>query len=251
MWTFKAYFKKEILESIRQYKYIMVAAGVLLFAILDPLMLKALPSLLKDQLPADISALFITTQRTAVQSYIKELNQIGLLFVIFVFSGTLSDEITSQKLVFPYSKGARPASVVLAKLLNYAATICILVFIGFSINYYYITTLFDKDPVAFSSILPSIVLVCIYYIFNICLTLFFSSIFKRGLVGGIITLAANLATAALAGVDAVGKFIPYKLINEANTLAFGKSSFTLLFTISLAALLVAITIIRMNKVEVI
>lgn len=254
MWTFKAYLKKEILESIRQYKYIMLAVGILLFAILDPLILKALPNLIKNQLPADISALFVTTQKTAVQSYIKELNQIGLLFVIFVFSGTLSDEIYNQKLVFPYSKGARPEGIVLAKLLNYIVTVCLLVFIGFSINYYYITVLFDKDPISFTGIIPTIALVCLYYIFSICLTLLFSSIFKKSLVGGIIALAVNLATSALTGIDSLGKFIPYKLINEAGNLISSsnlQSNFTILFTIGLCLACALLSIIRMNKVEVI
>jgi ABC-2 type transport system permease protein len=254
MWTFKAYFKKEILESIRQYKYIMLAAGILLFALLDPLLLKALPDILKNQLPADISALFVTTQKTAVQSYIKQLNQVGMLFVIFVFSGTLSDEIYNQKLVFPYSKGARPASIVLAKLLNYAVTIGLLVFVGFAINYYYITILFDKDPISFINIIPAIALVYLYYIFNISLTLLLSSIFKRGLVGGIIALAAGFTTSALAGIESIGKFVPYNLINQANSIILtGESEgiTTIIFTLILSVVFITLTIVRMNKVEVI
>lgn len=251
MWTFKAYLKKEILESVRQYKYIMLAAGIIIFALLDPIMLKMLPSLLKGQLPAGLSALFVVTQKSAVQSYIKELNQIGLLFVIFVFSGTLSEEISNQKLVFPFSKGARPESIVLAKVLHYIITVCILAFIGFSINYYYITILFYKDPIRFSGIFPSITLVCIYYVFNIALALMFSSFFKGGLISGIITLSVSFISATLAGVDSISKFIPYKLINSANMFTFKESSFTIVFTLVVSIIFIVVTMIRMNKVEVI
>lgn len=251
MWTFKAYLKKEFIESLRQYKYLMLAAGIIIFALLDPIMLKLLPDILKSQLPADISALFVTTQKTAVQTYIKDINQIGLLFIIFIFSGTLSDEIHSEKLVFPYSKGASPKSIVLAKFLSYSLAVCIFTFIGFLANYYYVTILFEKDPLALANLLSSIILVCIYFIFNVSLTLFFSSIFSKGLVGGIITLAVSFGSASLTGLEAIGRFIPYKLINTANRFNYGESSLTIIFTIFISFLLILFTIVRMNKVEVI
>ncbi|MCM0648328.1 hypothetical protein NBE98_08065 [Clostridium swellfunianum] len=251
MWTFKAYFKKEFIESVRQYKYLMLAAGILLFALLDPIMLKLLPDILKSQLPADISALFVTTQKTAVQGYIKDLNQIGLLFIIFIFCGTLSDEIYNQKLVFPYSKGARPASAVLAKFFNYILAVCVFTAIGFLVNYYYVTILFSKDPLEIASLLPSITLVSVYFIFNASLAMLLSSLFKRGLVGGILTLAVSLATSALAGLKNIGKFIPYKLVSLANGFTFENSTFTIVFVTMLSIIFIALTIFRMSKIEVI
>lgn len=251
MWTFKAYFKKEFTEAVRQYKYLMLAAGILLFALLDPIMLKLLPDILKSQFPADLSSLFITTQKTAVQGYIKDLNQIGLLSIIFIFSGTLSDEIYNQKLVFPYSKGARPESLVLAKLLNYSLAVGLFTFIGFWVNYYYVTILFSKDPLEPPSLIPSIILMIVYYIFNISLTMLLSSLFKRGLVSGILALAASLTTSTLAGLKSIGKFIPYKLVSMANQFSFNDAAFTIVFTLALSLILIILAIIRMNKVEVI
>jgi ABC-2 type transport system permease protein len=251
MWTFKAYFKKEFIEAIRQYKYLMLAAGVLLFALADPIMLKMLPEILKSQLPAELSALFVTTQKTAVQSYIKDLNQIGLLFIVFIFSGTLSDEIYNQKLVFPYSKGSRPESVVLAKFLNYALAAGLFTAIGFLVNYYYVTILFSKDPLEFSNLISSIALVVVYFIFNISLTMLFSSLFKKGLVSGILTLAVSLTTSALTGLKSIGKFIPYKLVEIANQFTFDNSTTTIIFTLALSVAFIILTIVRMNKVEVI
>lgn len=251
MWSFKAYYKKEILESIRQYKFIMLAIGIIVFGILDPVMLKLLPTILKSQLPADISALFVVTQKTAVQSYIKDLNQIGLLFVIFIFSGTLSDEIYNQKLVFPYSKGANPKSIVLAKFTNYVLCVCILCMLGFLVDYYYVSILFTKDPIALIDLVPSFTLICIFYTFNISLTLFLSSFFKRGLVSGIIVLSANIIIGGLSNIKIVAKFIPFKLISLANNFSYNDAGFTIIFTIFLTLIIIFLTMIRMNKVEVI
>lgn len=251
MWSFKAYFKKEFMESIRQYKFIMLAFGIMLFALLDPIMLKLLPNILKNQLPADISSLFVVTQKSAVQGYIKDLNQIGLLFIVFIFSGTLSDEIYNQKLVFPYSKGARPVSIVLAKFLNYFLAVCIFTVLGFLVNYYYVTILFSKSPLDLSSLMPSILLVILYFTFNIVLTLFFSSIFKRGLVGGILALVVSISTMPAAGLKLAGKYIPYKLISDANEFTLDGSGTTIAVVVIVSLVLIALTVIRMNKVEVI
>ena len=72
MTTFKAYFKKEIMESKRQYKYIILAVGIIAFAIIDPFMLKLLPKILEKQLQGDLSSLFIATPKSAINNYIKE-----------------------------------------------------------------------------------------------------------------------------------------------------------------------------------
>ncbi|MFL0269707.1 ABC transporter permease [Candidatus Clostridium radicumherbarum] len=251
MWTFKAFFKKEFMESIRQYKFIMLAAGILVFALLDPIMLKLLPTILKNQLPADISSLLITTQKTALQNYIKDLNQIGLLFIVFIFSGTLSDEINNQKLVFPYSKGASPENIVLAKFLSYSISVLIFTILGFLVNYYYVTILFTNNIVTFSSLIPAITLVFVYFIFNIALTLFFSSLTKKGLIAGITTLAVNFLTIPLAGIKSISKFVPYNLINAANKFTFQDCSTSIIFALAISILLIIFTIAKMFKVEVI
>lgn len=251
MWTFKAFFKKEFMESVRQYKFIMLAIGILIFALLDPIMLRLLPNILKNQLPGDISSLFITTQKTAVQSYIKDLNQIGILFIVFIFCGTLCDEIYNQKLVFPYSKGTKPGSIVLAKFINYSLSVSILTFLGFLVNYYYVNILFTKDIVTFSALIPVIILVIVYFIFNIALTMFLSSMFKRGLIAGITTLVVNFLNVPLAGIKSISKFVPYNLINAANKFTFQNCSTSIIFTLAISILFILFAAVKMNKVEVI
>jgi ABC-2 type transport system permease protein len=72
MITFKAYFKKEIMESKRQYKYIILAVGIIAFAILDPVMLKLLPKILENQLQGqgDLNLLIVSTPKAAINNYI-------------------------------------------------------------------------------------------------------------------------------------------------------------------------------------
>jgi ABC-2 type transport system permease protein len=251
MKTFKAYFKKEILESIRQYRYLILAIGILLFAIMDPIMLKLLPVIMKSQIPADLSSLMVFTPKTAAQNYIKDLYQVGLMFVIFALSGTLSDEISNGKLIFPYSMGGRPSGIVLAKVLHNISTTAILTFIGFSLNYYYICILFTGEALSYNQILISAFLTIVFYSFAITLVTLFSSIFKKGIISGAITISIIYLTSTLANFKSLGKFIPYKLIAGANTFSFKSMEFPVIFTVIECIIFAVITIQRMKKVEVI
>ncbi|MCB2353254.1 hypothetical protein [Clostridium estertheticum] len=255
MATFKAYFKKEILESKTQYKYIILAVSFLFFAISDPIMVKLLPEILKSQLTkgsTDISTLLPPlTQLTGMQNYIKDLFQIVTLVIIFTTCGSLSDEITTGKLIFPYSKGSLPTGIVLAKLINYTLALSIFTFIGFSVNYYYSGLLLKGNPVAFSSVLSSATLLSIYYFFIIALVLFCSSIIQKGVITGIIVLVVNYFSVAITGIKSISKFIPYNLVDGATQFKHINLTTTITSVIILSVILILLTIRRMNKVNVV
>lgn len=255
MSTFKAYFKKEVLESKRQYKYIILAVSFLFFAILEPIMVKLLPEILKSQLTqgsGDISSLLPPmTQLTAMQNYIKDLFQIVTIVVIFTICSGLSDEITTEKLIFPYSKGSLPIGIVLAKLANYTLALTVFTFIGFSVNYYYSELLLKGAAVAFSSVLASAMYLSIYYFYTITLILFFSSIIKKGVITGIIVLVINYFSIAFIGIKTISKFIPYKLVEGASQFKNIDLNTTIISVIILSILFITLTIRRMNMVQVV
>ncbi|MEK6263742.1 MAG: hypothetical protein N2B06_03085 [Clostridium sp.] len=251
MITFKAYFKKEIMESKRQYKYVILAVGIIAFAILDPFMLKLLPKILEQQLKGDLGSLFVTTPKTAINSYIKNLFQIGTLFIIFTLGSNLNEEINDEKLVFPYSKGSVPAGIVLAKITHYTIVVTILTFIGFLICSYYGSILFQGEKLALSGILSSALLMSIYYFFNITLVTLFSSLVKKGVTAGFITLIITFLSATLVNLNTIGNFMPYKLVQGANLFTLENYLSTMFFSVICSIIFIIITIIKMNKVEVI
>ena len=253
--TFKAYLKKEIIEAITQYKYIILAASFLFFAISDPIMVKILPEILKSQLTqgsGDINALLPPiTQLTGMQNYIKNLFQIVTLVIIFTTCSGLSDEITTEKLIFPYSKGGLPNGIIFAKLTNYTVALTIFTFMGFLINYFYSGILLKGNPVALSSVLRSASFLSIYYFYIIALILFFSSIIKRGVVTGIIVLFINYFSVAFVGVKNISKFIPYKLVEGASQFKYINLTTTIISVVMLSILFISLTIRRMNNVNIV
>lgn len=251
MTTFKAYFKKEIMEATRQYKYIILAVGITAFAILDPFMLKLLPKILEQQLQGNLSSLIVATPKSAINNYIKDLFQIGTLFITFTLASTLNDEVNEEKFVFPYSKGSKPKGIVLAKIIHYTIVVTILTFLGFLTCSYYGSILFQGEKVSLLGIVNSTILISVYYFFNIALVTFFSSFVKKSVTAGFITVMITFLSAALVNLNTIGKFMPYKLVVGANLFTLKGYSYTILASIICSTLLIIATIFKMNKVEVI
>lgn len=251
MKTFKAYFKKEIIESIRNYKYLVLAIGLLIFAVLDPIMLKLLPDILKSQVPIDLGALFKVDRAYAVTNYIKDLYQIGLLVVVFTFSGTLGEELWGHKLVFPYSRGANPKALVLAKFIHHVLSITILVFLGFILNYYYASVLFSGGDININKVLTSAALISAYYAFSLSLLLLFSSLFKKSVFSGILVLIICYLLGTLSFVDKIKDFSPYNLISLAYKFSFNGSIKGLTATFIISLIFILLTMYRLKKAEVI
>ncbi len=251
MTTFKAYFKKEIMESKRQYKYVILAVGIIAFAILNPFMLKILPKILEKQLQGNLSSIFVTTPKSAINEYIKSLFQLGTLFIIFTLGSNLNEEINEEKFVFPYSKGSKPAGIVLAKIIHYTIVITVLTFVGFLTCAYYGNILLQGEKASLTGVMNSAILMSVYYFFNITLVTLFSSFVKKGITAGFITLMITFLSAAFVNLNTIGKFMPYKLVEGADSFTLEGYLYTILFSIVCSVIFIIITIFKMNKVEVI
>jgi ABC-2 type transport system permease protein len=251
MITFRAYFKKEIMEAKRQYKYLILVVGIIAFAILDPVMVKLLPSILEKQLQGDLSLLIVSSPKSALNNYIKSLFQIGSLFIIFSVASTLNEEINEEKFVFPYSKGSKPSGIVLAKIFHNTIVVTILIFLGFLTCSYYAGILLHGEKVPMSGIMSSAFLMSVYYFFSITLVTLFSSFVKKGIIAGFITVMLTFLSAAFANLNTIGKFVPYKLVEGANLFTLQGYLDTIAFLIICSILFIIVTIFNMNKVEVI
>ena len=254
MQTFKAYFKKEIMESLRTHKYIILAAGFILWALLNPLMLKLLPVLLKSSIPAEmISQITDITRVGAFQNLLGQIFQVSTLFIAFSLMNTLSGEVAKKKLVFPYSRGASPGGIVLAKYFHYFAAISIIILVAFLSGYFYIIALFPKGgTLELNSVLRSALLFVIFYAFVLAMLLFFSSIVKKSIISGLSTLAITYLLSIFNQFNHIRKYFPnYLIFKSSDAVTFDVSLIpALLITIGLITLLVYLAVLRMKRVEV-
>ena len=254
MKSFKAYFKKEILEAIRTNKYLILFIGTIFWALLDPLMLKLLPLLMKNYLPPDIAVMFSTfTRDTAFQTFLNDLFQIGTLFIAFTLMGLLSNEVSLKKLVFPYSRGVNPAGIVLAKYIHYVVTISFFILIAFLTNYFYVNSLFIGGILSIEIVLKSSLLYILYYSVLLSILLYLSSLFKKGLIAGISVLVLGYSLSIFNQFETIRAYLPNYLLFKANEIGhiFDNSLIpTVIVSFSLIILLVFLSILRMKKIDV-
>jgi ABC-2 type transport system permease protein len=254
MRSFKAYFKKEILESVRTNKYLILFIGIVFWALLDPLMLKLLPLLMKNYLPPDIAVMFSTfTRDTAFQTFLKDLFQIGTLFIAFTLMGLLSNEVSLKKLVFPYSRGANPAGVVLAKYIHYTVTISLFILIAFLTNYFYINRLFTGGILSIGIVLKSSLLYILYYSVLLSILLYLSSLLKRGIIAGITVLVLGYTLSIFNQFKVVRAYLPNYLLLKAADIGYifdNSLISTVIISFCIIILLVFLSILRMKKIDV-
>ncbi len=254
MRSFKAYFKKEILESIRTNKYLVLFIGIIFWALLNPLMLKLLPLLLKSYLPVDLTAIFSTfTRDSAFQNFLKDLFQIGTLFIAFTLMGLISNEVYYKKLVFPYSRGAIPAGIVLAKYIHYTVTISLFMLIAFLTNYFYINQLFTGGVLSIGIVLKASLLYILYYSIFLSVLLFLSSLFKKGIIAGIIVVVSGYTLSIFNQFKIVRAYFPNYLLFKAADIGhiFDNSLIpTIIISFFIIILLVFFSILRMKKIDI-
>lgn len=254
MRTFKAYFKKEVIESIRHHRYLVLFFGFVLFSILDPIIVKLMPELLKGQVPEELINQIVFNPIEGANNYMKDVFQFTNLIVIMSLMGVINDEISMQKLVFPWSKGARAEGLVLAKFFHYSLVILFSAIVGFMVNTYYVNFLFEGDNIAYWTMLQSALLFTQYFVFTIAFLFFLSSMFKRGVGAAIIVLIFNYFTPMFINVLSWTKWIPHTLVIQANLknpLDANLLSQVFLITSIYVVVLISLTIRRVRRVEII
>lgn len=255
MGTFRAYVKKEMIESWRQYRYLVLGIGFILFAILDPVMLKMLPYLMKSQIPPELASVISLnfSPLQAVQNYLNDLVEIVPIFTLLGMMGIFADELREQRLVLPYSRGARASGMVLAKYVHYALFIVCAILLGFLLNMFYANILFAGDKVAIGEMLLSALLYCIFYLFTVAFLFWMSSLVRRGIVAALTVLISTYLSAFLAGIQSIGRWIPYSLTSQAHQIGQVDGSVavqTSMIACAAIVILLWLTIRRMKTVEV-
>ena len=109
--------KKELLESWRTYRLVIMAAVFVLFGILSPATAKLLPKLLDgtDMGGGVIIHMPAPTAMDAWTQFFKNVGQMGMLVVVIVFCGIIATELSRGTLINLLSKGVRRSTIILAK----------------------------------------------------------------------------------------------------------------------------------------
>lgn len=115
MRAFLAMTKKELMESLRTYKLLIVAAVFLLFGMLNPITAKIMPKLLSSFMPEGM--MVTLSEPGAIDSWIQFYKNMStqLILFIIVFCGIVANELSRGTLINMLTKGLSRKTVILSK----------------------------------------------------------------------------------------------------------------------------------------
>jgi len=239
--NFSAALRKEILESWRTHRFLVVVSVLVIFGILSPLTAKFMPEIFKMVSGAEQFASLIPepSVKDAVDQYIKNISQFALIMGILISMGSVVQEkergTAAMILVKPLPRGVFLLAKLTVLLVVFAAS---LVLAG-SCAYYYTLYLFEPVPVLPWLVMNSLLL--IYTMVYVALTIFFSTVGRSQALAGGLSLATLAVLGIVGSIPSLRKFVPANLIDWAASLVqqTGHSAWLALW-ISLGIIFVAV-----------
>ncbi len=248
-----AFIKKEFMEQIRTFRMLILFAVFFLFGLMSPLTAKMLPDIMSGM---KIQGIVITIpEATAMDAYgqfFKNTTQMGVIVILLVFGGMISNELTRGTLINILAKGLGRHTVILSKFTAALAVwTAVLAFAG-SVNQGYTMYLFDTSGV--KNILFSLFCLWLFGVFLLALIIL-SSILTGGSFGGLILTATALAVFLLLNIfPGLEKFNPTYLASHNTEFLSGDlqpsdALWSILVTVGLmiGAILTSISVFRKKK----
>lgn len=210
---FLAFTKKEFMEQIRSYKWIIVFCVFFLFGMTSPLLAKLMPDIFSGMDMEGMKIVIPTpTVFDAYTQYFKNMTQMGILIILLVFGGILSNELTKGTLVNVLSKGLSRPAVILSKY-TAAVTLWTLGYLLSAVtDYGYTVYLFKNSEV--KNLVFSLFCLWVFGCFVLSLILL-SSTLTGGSFGGLILSSILILLLLLINiVPKVEKYNPVTLASK-------------------------------------
>ncbi|MHB0976811.1 MAG: ABC transporter permease [Candidatus Aquicultorales bacterium] len=222
-----AFFKKEVKSILKTYRIWLVPLIFVFFGILSPVTAKFAPALIKAAMQSGdmgkVSVEISFPDPTAVDAYaewLKNLAQIGILAVILLSMGLVSEEKARGTLALVLTKPLSRSAVILSKFAAQAAFLLGAMGLGAATCAIYTLLLFGNAPA--KPLLLSSAAFGVYALLILSATLFFSTVMKSQIGAGGLGLLAYFAFSLVAmfgyGLD---KYSPGALGGLAAKMASG------------------------------
>ncbi len=176
MRAFIAFFKKEILESLRTGKLLILAALFLAFGIMNPAIAKLTPwmmEVLSEEL-AESGMTVTAVTVDALTSWTQFFKNIPMALIVFVFlyGGIFTREYETETLILILTKGMARCKVVLAKALFMLTLWTAGYWLCLGVTYFYNAYFWDNSIAR--SLLPAVAYWWLFGVFVLALMLLFS-----------------------------------------------------------------------------
>ena len=194
MMQWKTLFQKELLENWRNYKWIWVPIAFIALMVVDPIVNYYLPDILDALGGLPEGAVFELPEPTvndAIMMIFGQLGTLGILLIVLISMGTISEERKSGVAEIVLTKPVSYANYVTAKWASMLLLVLSSFLIGFIVTIYYIQLLYGS--VSFSTVAQVFLFYSIYLMFIVTLVILFNAMFRSQGIVAFISLALIIA----------------------------------------------------------
>ena len=249
--------KKDIKDGIRNYRFLIIFAGFMFFALLTPIMNKMiLPGLLKSQFPGmdevTMNSMLVNTQIENIRGYMGDIFEIGMIIVSFTLCGAIAMELREYTMILPVCSGKKYSEIILSKMLVFGISLIAVTTVSILSNYIYSGILFGFEVNGVVPVLKAGVLQGLYMVFILSVLVFLGTLLRNQIVVGLLTLIFAYVSRVLSNILDVNRFSPSGLLIEAEKLTKGSDMDMYLctaITICIIVLLTAGATIKLRKTD--
>jgi len=149
MRAYLAFTQKELIESLRTYKLLIMLVVFLLFGMLSPITAKLTPKLLEALMTDGIQ--ITMAEPTALDSWMqffKNVSQMGSIVLAILFSGMMANEFSRGTFINILTKGLPRSTVILSKFTMASVIWTISYFLCFGVCFAYTAYFWNGDGIA-------------------------------------------------------------------------------------------------------
>jgi len=209
-----AFTKKEFLEQLRTFKCLIILCVFFLFGMMSPVLAKIMPDILSS-MKVEGMVFELTKAPTAVDAYgqfFKNVTQMGILVLLLVFGGMLSNELGKGTLINILAKGLSRPAVILSKFTAAVALWTVGYLLAAATTFGYTVYLFKDSTV--SNLIFSLFCLWLFGCFILALILLSSSI-AAGSFGGLILTGITLVILLMiSGLPKIHQYNPIALASD-------------------------------------
>lgn len=246
-------FKKELLESARNYKWLWMPVIFVLFGLTEPLTAYYLPDILNSvgDLPeGTIIEIPTPSSGEVLISTIGQFNTFGVLIIVLAFMGIVSGERKSGRAAMVLVKPISYSAYIYSKWLASMVLVWSSYIVGMLASWYYINLLFEDIKAGL--FLQTLGVYGVWLTFILTLVIFFSSLVKTSGLAAFYTLGISIILTFLSSsLPETLKWSPAQLTVYSSNILLQKTwphdlTITLLFT-GLFCLLIMIVVPSLFK----
>jgi len=222
--NFLVVLRKELLEQWRAYKMLVVAAVLVVFGLVSPLLAKFTPELLKavPNMPPELALAIPTpTLNDAVAQYVKNMSQFGILLALLMSMGSVAQEKERGTAAMMLTRPVSRETFLLAKFTALALTFAASLMLAALGCWYYTLLLFQA--LDWGPFLALNGLMLVVFLDYIAMTLLCSTLARSQAAAAGLAFCGLVLLGGLGALPRIGDYLPGRLFSWGMALLIGKA----------------------------